>query len=396
MKKFGLIGEKLGHSYSPLIHSKFGEYDYDLIEVTEDELKDFLQSSEYEGFNVTIPYKKKVMEFCDEISDKAKDIGSVNTIVRRADGKLAGYNTDYYGFTYLLKVVGVDVKDKKCIVLGSGGASLTVQAVLRDLGAESITVVSRKGEVNYSNVKELKDTEVIVNTTPVGMYPANGVTPINISDFPNCEGVVDVIYNPNKTKLVFEALEREISATGGLEMLVAQAAKASEIFTGTEIEEEMIENVIDEVRTETSNTILIGMPGAGKTFLGREIAARMGRKFVDIDDLIEEREGMTIPEIFAKKGEGYFRKVESKVLEEACIQRGLVIATGGGIVKVKENYKIIKQNGVVIWVKRDLDKLETEGRPLSMTIPVEQLFEERKEAYSTWSDFYINNNEERE
>lgn len=396
MKKFGLIGGKLGHSYSPLIHSKFGDYQFELLEVKEEELEMLLHNEEYGGFNVTIPYKKKVLQLCDVLSDTAEAIGSVNTVVRGEGGKLYGYNTDYYGFRYLMKSAGIDPKGKKCLVLGSGGASLTVQAVLRGQEADEIVVVSRTGENNYENISRHFDSEIIVNTTPVGMYPNNGVSLVNLDDFTRCEGVLDLIYNPNRTKLVLDAMAKSIPASGGLEMLVAQAKQASEFFQNTEIEDEAIDSALDEVRSETLNAILIGMPGAGKTLLGGEIAARMGRKFVDIDDMIVEHEGMSIPQIFAEKGETYFRKVETEMLEQACKQTGLVIATGGGIVKKKVNYNILKQNGVVIWIKRDLDKLETDGRPLSQSMPLEQIYEERKDAYSYWSDFFINNNEERE
>ncbi|MBR3786731.1 MAG: shikimate kinase [Firmicutes bacterium] len=396
MKKYGLIGEKLGHSYSPQIHSKFGDYPYELCEVREDQLEALLKDDTYGGFNVTMPYKKTVIPYCDELSDIAKRIGSVNTIVRTEDGRLIGGNTDHYGFIYLLKANGIEVEGRKCMVLGSGGASMTVRTALQDLGAGEIVVISRSGENNYENIQKHFDSEVIVNTTPVGMYPNNGRAPINIDDFYNCQGVVDLIYNPSKTKLVLDAMAKSIPACSGLEMLVAQAKEASELFQGIEIEDEEIDAAYDEVRSEMLNTILIGMPGAGKSLIGGEIAARMGKKFVDIDDMVEEHEGMTIPEIFAQKGEAYFRRVETEMLQKACIQSGLVIGTGGGIVKKKINYNIIKQNGVVIWVKRDLDKLETAGRPLSMTIPVEKLWEERKDAYAYWSDFYINNNEERE
>lgn len=396
MKKFGLIGGKLGHSYSPLIHSKFGDYEYELCEAKEEELEALLKKEEYGGFNITIPYKKTVLKLCDEISDTARAIGSVNTIIRSEDGKLKGYNTDYDGFIYLLKAAKIDVKGMKCMVLGSGGASLTVQTVLADMGASEIVIISRKGENNYENINRHFDSEVIVNTTPVGMYPGNGRTPVNLDDFKNCRGVVDLIYNPNKTKLVLDAMAKSLPATGGLAMLVAQAKESSEFFQNKRIEDEAIENAIDEVRSETLNAILIGMPGAGKTLLGKEIADRMGREFVDVDDMIVEHEGMSIPDIFEKKGESYFRKVETEMLEQACVKTGLVIATGGGIVKKKLNYNIIKQNGVVIWIKRDLDKLETDGRPLSQTMPLDQMYEERKDAYSYWSDFFINNNEERE
>ena len=396
MKKFGLIGEKLGHSYSPLIHSKFGDYEYDLCEVSEDQLEALLADDTYGGFNVTMPYKKTVVQYCDELSDNAKRIGSVNTIVRREDGSLFGGNTDHFGFIYMLKANGIDVKGRKVMVLGSGGVSLTVQTALQDLHAGEIVVISRTGENNYENIQKHFDSEVIINTTPVGMYPNNGRAPVNVEDFPNCQGVVDLISNPNKTRLVLDAMAKSIPACGGLEMLVAQAKDASAMFQGIEIEDEEIAPAYDEVRNQVLNTILIGMPGAGKSLIGGEIAARMGKKFVDIDDMIVEHEGMSIPEIFATKGEAHFRKVETQMLEQACILSGLVIGTGGGIVKKKINYNIIKQNGVVIWVKRDLDKLETEGRPLSMSVSLEQLWEERKDAYAYWSDFFINNNENRE
>jgi Shikimate 5-dehydrogenase len=396
MKKYGLIGEKLAHSYSPLIHSKFGDYEYELCEVSEDKFADLLHSEEYAGFNVTIPYKIKAMELCDELSDNAARIGSVNTVIHGDDGKLRGYNTDYYGFSYLLKRNKINVAGEKCLVLGSGGASLTVQAVLQDLGAKEIVVISRKGPDNYENISRHFDAGIIINTTPVGMYPHNGRAPVNVVDFRECTGVIDLIYNPNRTRLILEATARSIPCAGGLEMLVAQAKRASELFQGITIDEDDIDEAVSEVTSETLNAILIGMPGAGKTMLGRQMAKRMGRGFIDIDDLIEEHEGMSIPEIFAKKGEGYFRKVETEMLEKACIERGLVIATGGGIVKKKINYNIIKQNGIVIWIKRDLNKLETDGRPLSQTMPLEQMYEERKDAYSYWSDFFINNNEDKE
>lgn len=397
MRKFGLIGKKLGHSYSPLIHGKFADYRYDLLETDEEGLEALIMNPEYGGFNVTIPYKKTVIKYCDELSDAAKKIGSVNTIVKQSDGTIKGYNTDYYGFQYLINANGIDPCGKKCLVLGSGGASLTVQAVLADMGADRVTVVSRTGDVNYENVADVEaDAQIIVNTTPVGMYPDNGRYPLKASQFQKCEGVLDLIYNPNKTKFVLDAMDAGIPASGGLKMLVAQAKEACEIFTGFEIEEEALQNVHDEVRRETMNQVLIGMPGAGKTTLGREMAESMGREFLDIDEMIVEHEGMSIPDIFATKGEAYFRKIETEMLEKACVKTGMVIATGGGIVKNKKNYYIIKQNATIVWIKRDLDKLETDGRPISMSMPIEKIYEERKEIYAKWSDYFINNNEGRD
>ena len=393
-KKYGLIGAKLGHSYSPLIHREFCDYAYELLETKADDLGKLLSSGEYAGFNVTIPYKKTVMKLCDVVSEEAEKIGSVNTVVRDEEGKLHGYNTDYFGFKYLLEHNDIDVEDRKCIVLGDGGVSLTIQAVLSDLHAGDIVVISRDGEDNYDNIEKHFDSEIIVNATPVGMYPDNGRCLVNVSDFPNAKAVVDVIYNPLRTKLILDAMENLIPCVGGLDMLVAQAKRTSEIFTGEAIDDDEIETVTDEVKRKILNNVLIGMPGAGKTFLGKKMAEKQGKRFIDIDDMVIEHEGSSIEEIFKEKGEAYFRKVETEMLRLACKETGCVIATGGGVIKNKVNYNIVKQNGVVIWIKRDLDKLETDGRPLSMSTPVEDLYKERKDAYSYWSDYYIDNNQD--
>ncbi len=393
IKKAGLIGAKLGHSYSPRIHSMLGNYSYELCEVNEEELKSLVTSGEYGGFNVTIPYKKTVMKYCDEISENAKKIGSVNTIICGEDGKIKGYNTDAYGFSYLLKITGIEVRNTKCLVLGSGGASLTVQAVLEEMGAKKVVVVSRSGVENYDNINRHYDSEVIVNTTPVGMYPENGKTLLDLDYFTKCKGVVDLIYNPNKTQLVLDALERKIPASGGLEMLVAQAKKASELFQNKNISDKKTVQIIEKIREESLNIILIGMPGAGKTFLGKKWAMKTGKEFIDIDEKIVEQEKMSIPEIFAQKGEEYFRQVETEVLTKFCMLSGKVIATGGGVVKYDRNYNIICQNGKVIWIKRELQKLATDGRPISKATSLHKLYEERKGAYQSWSDeVYENKN----
>ncbi|MBR5315730.1 MAG: shikimate kinase [Firmicutes bacterium] len=395
MKKYGLIGAHLPHSYSPQIHGRFGSYSYELCEVSEEELPVLLKDEDFGGFNVTIPYKKTVMKYCDELSTQAKEIGSVNTVVRMADGRLKGYNTDYYGFVYLLQTAGIDVAGRKCLVLGSGGASVTVQAALRSLEASEVVVISRSGENNYENISRHLECEVMINTTPVGMYPNNGQSPIDLDAFPNCKGVVDLIYNPNCTKLVLDAMERSIPATGGLAMLVAQAKEASELFQGIKIEDEACEEAVESLRKQMLNMVLIGMPGCGKTFVGKVLAKKHGRKLVDIDKMIVKREGMIIPEIFAQKGEDYFRQVETEILAEVCKESGLVISTGGGVIKRDCNYPLVKQNGVIYWVQRDLDKLATAGRPLSLSVPLEQLYAERKDAYASWSDGVIDNNKER-
>lgn len=393
MGKYGLLGAHLEYSYSPEIHSKFGDYQYDLIEIPEEKLKDVVNSPEYDGFNVTIPYKRSVITLCDEVSSEALRIGAVNTIVKE-NGLKKGYNTDYFGFCYMLKRNNIELKGKKCMVLGNGGASAMVQTVMRDQGASEIVVVSRHGEDNYDNLDRHFDSEIIVNATPVGMYPNNGVSLVNVDDFPNLSGAVDLIYNPNKTKFILDATTRGIPACGGLSMLVAQAEKSSELFQHRVIDDEEIDAAIYDIRSELLNVVLIGMPGAGKTFLGRRIAEREHRKFIDLDDLIVEREGMSIPEIFRTKGEDYFRNVETEVLRETCKMSGVVIACGGGIVKRKQNYNLAKQNSRIIWVKRDLDKLDTEGRPISQTKSVEEIYEARKDLYEAWSDYFIDNNQD--
>ena len=393
MGKYGLLGAHLEYSYSPEIHSKFGDYQYDLIEIPEEKLKDVVNSPEYDGFNVTIPYKRSVITLCDEVSSEALRIGAVNTIVKE-NGLKKGYNTDYFGFCYMLKRNNIELKGKKCMVLGNGGASAMVQTVMRDQGASEIVVVSRHGEDNYDNLDRHFDSEIIVNATPVGMYPNNGVSLVNVDDFPNLSGAVDLIYNPNKTKFILDATTRGIPACGGLSMLVAQAEKSSELFQHRVIDDEEIDAAIYDIRSELLNVVLIGMPGAGKTFLGRRIAEREHRKFIDLDDLIVEREGMSIPEIFRTKGEDYFRNVETEVLRETCKMSGVVIACDGGIVKRKQNYNLAKQNSRIIWVKRDLDKLDTEGRPISQTKSVEEIYEARKDLYEAWSDYFIDNNQD--
>ena len=392
--KFGLIGAKLSYTYSPLIHKELGDYQYDICETKADELAGLLASSEYDGFNVTIPYKKTVMKLCDVVSDEARKIGAVNTVVRTEDGLLSGFNTDYFGFKYQLEHNDIDVEDRKCVVLGDGGVSVTVQAVLRDLHAKEVVVISRKGEDNYDNISRHYDAEILVNATPVGMYPDNGSCLVNVADFRSLEGVIDVVYNPYRTKLILDSIECGIPCAGGLEMLVAQAKQASEIFTGNVIDDDEIETILDEIQRKVLNNVLIGMPGAGKTFLGKKMAEKQGKRFIDIDDMVVQHEGASVEEIFREKGEAYFRKVETEMLKLACKENGCVIATGGGIIKTKANYNIVKQNGVVIWIKRDLDKLETDGRPLSTSTGVEQLYRERKDEYKRWSDYYIDNNQE--
>lgn len=390
MERFGLLGETLGHSFSPEIHAKFGHYPYDLCEVKKEELENFIYSGQYKGFNVTIPYKKAVMAFCDFLSPEAKRIGSVNTLLFK-DGKLCGYNTDYFGFCALLEHADIAVKDKKCLVFGSGGASLTVQTALWDLGAKEVVVISRSGKNTYESLSLHTDAEILVNTTPLGMYPKNGISPVELSLFPHCAGAVDLIYNPFKTKFILDAERQGIKATGGLYMLVVQAQKAAELFTGSKISKEALDEVFEEIKTEKLNLLFIGMPGAGKSYLGKKAAKHYHRPFIDTDRYIEEKAGMPIPKIFEVFGESYFRTLETEVLKEVTKLSGVVIATGGGVVTIPQNFDLLRQNSTVIWVKRALSNLPTEGRPLSKRQSLETLYEERKDAYARLCDYTFEN-----
>ncbi|MBE7065612.1 MAG: shikimate kinase [Ruminococcaceae bacterium] len=385
----GLLGRKLGHSFSPLIHSFAGDYSYELFEVEPENADDFIKNGAYDCINVTIPYKENAFRCADVLSDEAKAIGAVNTLVRR-DGKIYGYNTDYFGFVALLNKNGIDPCGKNCLVLGTGGAAKMVVFALGKLNAKSITSVSRSGEINYKNVyKECSDTEIVINTTPVGMYPEISDSPIDISKFEQCEAVVDIIYNPSVTKLLFDAKRCGMKTANGLYMLSAQGIKAGEFFTGRKIPDDVIDKVTDAVEQKTKNIVLIGMPGCGKSYIGSKVAEMLGREFVDIDKIIEERENRPIPTIFEKDGEDYFRKIETAVTAEFCAKSGLVIATGGGVVTREENLFPVKCNSMVCYVKRPLSNLPTDGRPLSQKTPVEVLFLQRKEKYESWSDFCI-------
>ena len=387
----GLLGRKLGHSFSPQIHARLGSYSYDLFEVEPDALDNFMRGDRFDAMNVTIPYKKDVIPYCAELSDAARAIGSVNTIVRRADGTLFGDNTDAAGFTAMLKRLHLDPSGKKALVLGSGGASLTVRHVLKELGAE-VVVISRSGEDNYENLDRHADARILVNTTPVGTYPNNGAAALSLSHFPRLEGVLDLIYNPARTALILDAMARGIPALGGLTMLVEQARAAAERFTGTQIDPACSEEIRCSLQNDTENIILIGMPGSGKTTLGQLIAEQTGRRFADSDDLIVERAGMSIPKYFAGHTEAEFRALETACIAELGKQSGLVIATGGGCVTKPENLNLLKQNGRIFFIQRDLDKLPTDGRPLSQANPLEALYEKRLPLYRSFADAEIDNN----
>ncbi len=393
MKRFGLLGEKLGHSFSPSIHGMLGSYSYELCEVPPLGLENFLKGNSLDGFNVTIPYKQDVIPYCSELSERARIIGSVNTMLKKTDGSYYGENTDYDGFLLMMEPVMEKIRGKKVLILGSGGASKAVRAVLRDLGAYPLITVSRSGSVNYKNVSDHKDAAIIVNTTPLGMYPNNGISPIDMSLFTKCEFLADLIYNPAKTALILQAERLGIQFRGGLLMLVEQARRASELFSGTLIPCESSRKITEKIDRETKNIVLIGMPGCGKNAVGRNLYDHTKRKFVDIDEEITQREGRTIPEIFADHGEAYFRRVESDILTEICKESGLVIAAGGGAVITPENKDIIRQNSTVVFIKRKLADLDTTGRPVSIAKGVEQIYLERIDLYENWSDISVENSD---
>lgn len=383
-KIYGLLGGKLSHSYSPEIHALLGDYEYRLFEKEADEVGRFLESDAFEAINVTIPYKKTVMRYLSKISGEAEKIGAVNTITRTKNG-LRGDNTDYYGFSYMLKKSGIEVAGKKCLILGSGGACCTARTVLGDMGATTV-VISRSGEDNYENIARHADASVIVNTTPVGMYPENGVSPVDLSVFSNLHGVLDMIYNPCRTALILDAIDQGIPAVNGLAMLVAQAKRANELFFGRPLPDTVTEEVLTKIRITKENVILIGMPGCGKSTAGQALAEALGLRFADTDTEIQKMTGRTPAEIIGTDGEDAFRKIEHSAAVELGKKSGTVIATGGGIVTRPENRDPLRQNGTVVYLSRTLERLAQNGRPLTARDGVEALFKKRRPLYESWAD----------
>ena len=386
----GLLGRKLGHSYSPQIHSQLGSYDYRLFEKEPEELEDFLQNGDFTGLNVTIPYKKDVIPFLDELSPRAKALGAVNTLVRR-NGKLIGHNTDYFGFETMLLSTGVSLRGKKALVCGSGGASNTACAVLEAHGA-NVIVLSRTGKDNYQNLNRHSDAALIVNATPVGMYPNVEASPIeDLAAFPMLEGVLDLVYNPARTSILLKAEALGIPCVNGLRMLVAQAKESAEWFTGEPIDDSCIERIFNRLRRQMENIILIGMPGCGKTTVGASLAKILSRPLKDADTELEQAVGRKITEILPTDGEASFRRLESETLLDLGKQSGLVIATGGGCVTVPNNYEKLHRNGTIVWLKRDLDLLPTDGRPLSQTGHLQEMYQKRAPLYARFADFSVEN-----
>lgn len=433
MSQFGLLGEKLGHSFSPAIHKQLWNCDYDLVPLPRNQVDDFFRKRDFLGFNVTIPYKQIACETCEHVDPKAKAIGAVNTVVNR-NGVLYGYNTDYDGFLFCVRRAGIELAGKKVLILGSGGTSLTARNVAADVGAKEIVVISRSSPkigivgsaqagvaipgnggtepsaavgssattshsedstvtvgitrrcpLSYDTYDYLaerhRDADVIINTTPVGMYPSNYAAPVDLSLFPNLSGVVDVIYNPGTTLLVHQAKQKGIPATCGLPMLVAQGAYAAEYFSGQHFSDDDIERVIRSVRAETSNIVLIGMPGCGKTTVGKALSDALHREVLDVDALIVEREGRSIPDIFATDGEEYFRRCETEATKIAGAKTGVIISCGGGLPTREANHFPMLQNGRIYYLDRDLNRLSIDGRPLSQQNRLIDLYEKRHPIY---------------
>ncbi|PWJ18603.1 shikimate kinase [[Clostridium] innocuum] len=396
--RYGLIGEKLGHSFSKDIHERIADYTFDLIPLSKEEFKTFMEKKEFTALNVTIPYKKDVIPYLDEMDEHAKVIGAVNTIVNR-DGKLKGYNTDFTGFLYMVKKHNVHMEGKKVLIIGNGGASAAIQAVVQHESAGSmviVDVVPGNGAISYDEMfSSHLDAEIIINTSPIGMYPRIGNAPIDISMFHKCEAVLDVIYNPILTRLCFEAQEMDIKRVNGLEMLIAQAKQSVEFFLDKSIDDQIIDDIYQDMLRERCNIVLIGMPSAGKTTIGKMLENRMQKEFIDLDDIIIEKAGKSIPEIFEESGEAGFRAIETEAAIEVSKLNNKIIATGGGTIKHKVNMDYLRQNGITIFIDRDVDKLISSdpNRPLSKsTDALEKMHAERLPLYQKYAAYVAVNN----
>ena len=388
--KYCLLGEKLGHSYSKIIHTKLG-LDYSLVELNSEELKTFLNAPEYDGFNVTIPYKKTVIPYMQKISETARLAGAVNTVVNK-NGKLYGYNTDVDGMNYMLNKVGIDVTGKVVMILGSGGTSNTAVALCKRENAKEYRVVSRTGEINYDNCYNYQDTQIIINTTPVGMYPNVENKPIDLSKFSRLLGVFDCVYNPKTTELLSQAKALNIPYNGGLDMLVKQAILAYEIWKNAKQSDAITQKIVSEIDFETKNIVLSGMPSSGKSTLAKRLAKTLNKEFYDSDEEITKTYGKTPAQIIESEGEDSFREKESAVIKELALKRGVVIALGGGGILKDINVKNLKRNGVVVYIKRNLDLLVSKNRPLSQKCGIENLYNQRKGIYESTCDYIVENN----
>ncbi len=402
--KYGLIGEKLEHSFSKQIQTRIAElqnvkdYQYDFVELDKEQFVEFMEKKDFKGINVTLPYKKAVIPYIDVLDESAAQMGAVNTIVNR-DGKLYGYNTDFGGFLYMVKAHNVHMEGKKVLLIGNGGASAAVQAVCKHEKARDIIVVSRSatnGAISYDEMYTSHlDADIVVNTSPVGMYPNIANSPIDVSWFHKLECVLDVVYNPILTRLCFEAQELDIKRVIGLEMLIAQAKYSFEYFEDMTFDDSIIDEIKKEMLKDRCNIVLIGMPSAGKTTIGKMLQEKLGKKFVDLDDMIIEKAGKTIPEIFQESGETGFRAIETEVAIEASKMNNMIIATGGGAIKHKVNMDFLRLNGITIYIDRDVDKLISSdpNRPLSSSKQaLQQMHKERQPLYQKYAAYVADNN----
>ncbi len=402
--KYGLIGEKLEHSFSKQIQTRIAElqnvkdYQYDFVELNKEQFVEFMKKKEFKGINVTLPYKKAVIPYIDVLDESAEKMGAVNTIVNR-DGKLYGYNTDFGGFLYMVKAHNVHMEGKKVLLIGNGGASAAVQAVCKHEKAKDIIVVSRSannGAISYDEMYTSHlDADIVVNTSPVGMYPNIANSPIDVSWFHKLECVLDVVYNPILTRLCFEAQELDIKRVIGLEMLIAQAKYSFEYFEDVKFDDSIIDEIKKEMLKDRCNIVLIGMPSAGKTTIGKMLQDKLGKTFVDLDDMIIEKAGKTIPEIFQESGETGFRAIETEVAIEASKMNNMIIATGGGAIKHKVNMDFLRLNGITIYIDRDVDKLISSdpNRPLSSSKQaLQQMHKERQPLYQKYAAYVADNN----
>lgn len=402
--KYGLIGEHLGHSFSKQIQTRIAEienvkdYDYQLVELDKEEFKEFMEKKDFKGINVTIPYKKDVIPYLDEMDESAKAIGAVNTIIN-VDGKLKGYNTDFGGFLYMVKAHNVHMEGKKVLIIGNGGACAAVKAVCKHENAKDIVIVSRsanRGAIGYDEMYTSHlDADIVVNTSPVGMFPNIANAPIDVSWFHKLECVLDVVYNPILTRLCFEAQEADIKRVIGLEMLIAQAKYTFEIFENMSFDDSIIDEIKKEMLKDRCNIVLIGMPSAGKTTIGKMLEEKLGKEFFDLDDMIIAKVGKSIPEIFQESGEAGFRAIETEVAIEASKMNNKIIATGGGVVKHKVNMDFLRLNGITIFIDRDIDKLISSdpNRPLSSSKQaLQQMYKERYPLYQKYAAYIAVNN----
>lgn len=390
-KQYGLIGERLSHSYSKRLHELLGEYSYELFPLARPELDTFLREATFDGLNVTIPYKQAVIPYCAELSETAARMGSVNTLLRRADGTLYGDNTDAFGFGEMARHAGIDFAGQKALVLGSGGTSLTACAVIKGAGGTPV-VISRNGENHYENLHLHADATIVVNTTPVGMYPGTDGCPVDLRRIPRLSGVLDVVYNPLRTRLLQQAEQLHIPHAGGLYMLVMQAARACELFTGKKVPGERVQNALSALRKSATNLVVVGMPGCGKTTMGERLAALLALPLCDVDSQVEQESGTSIPALFAAEGEAGFRAREAAIIERCGREGGRVLVTGGGAVLTERNRQNLRMNGFVVHITRPLEQLPIEGRPLSKDREaLEAMWRQRSALYTACADVTIAN-----